>query len=59
MFLSRDKKNDVYRCKPQFYKIKVGFKGAKIILACYRDVCLTLLVCGRAHPGSAIVLLLR
>ena len=30
MFLSRDKKNNVYPCKPQFYSIKVGFKGVKI-----------------------------
>ena len=27
MFLSRNKKNNVYPCKPQFYCIKVGFKG--------------------------------
>ena len=27
MFLSRNKKNNVYPCKPQFYYIKVGFKG--------------------------------
>ena len=38
MFLSRNKKNNVYPCKPQFYCIKVGFKGVKIILACFRDV---------------------
>ena len=31
MFLSRNKKNNVYPCKPQFYSIKVGFKGVKII----------------------------
>ena len=31
MFLSRNKKNNVYPCKPQFYHIKVGFKGVKII----------------------------
>ena len=31
MFLSRNKKNNVYPCKPQFYFIKVGFKGVKII----------------------------
>ena len=31
MFLSRNKKNNVYPCKPQFYCIKVGFKGVKII----------------------------
>ena len=31
MFLSRSKKINVYPCKPQFYYIKVGFKGVKII----------------------------
>ena len=31
MFLSRNKKNNVYPCKPQFYYIKVGFKVVKII----------------------------
>ena len=30
MFLSRNKKNNVYPCKPQFYCIKVGFKGVKL-----------------------------
>ena len=30
MFLSRNKNNNVYPCKPQFYHIKVEFKGAKI-----------------------------
>ena len=30
-------KNNVYPCKPQFYYIKVGFKGVKIIKACFRD----------------------
>ena len=29
--LSRNKKNIVYPCKPQFFYIKVGFKGVKII----------------------------
>ena len=38
MFLSRNKKNNVYPCKPQFYYIKVGFKGVNIIKACFRDV---------------------
>ena len=28
-FLSRNKKNNVYPCKPQFYYIKVGFKVYK------------------------------
>ena len=31
MFLSRNKKNKAYPCKPQFYSITVGFKGDKII----------------------------
>ena len=31
MFLNGNKKNDVCPCKPQFYYIKVGFKGVKII----------------------------
>ena len=31
MFLSKNKKNNVYPCKPQFYYIKVGYKGVKII----------------------------
>ena len=30
-------KNNVYPCKPQFYYIKVGLKGVKIIKACFRD----------------------
>ena len=38
MFLSRNKKNNVYPCKPQFYYIKVGFVGVKIIQAWFRDV---------------------
>ena len=35
MFLSRNKKKYVYPCKPQFYYIKVGYKGVNII--CFRD----------------------
>ena len=30
MFSSRNKENNVYPHKPQFYYIKVGFKGVKI-----------------------------
>ena len=37
MFLSRNKKNNVYPCKPQFFYIKVGFMEIKIILACFCD----------------------
>ena len=28
---TRNKKNNVYPCKPQFYYVKVGLKGVKII----------------------------
>ena len=31
MFLSRNEKINVYPYKPQFYYIKVGFKGVKTI----------------------------
>ena len=31
MFLSRNKKNNVYPCKLEFYCIKVGFKGSNYI----------------------------
>ena len=31
MFFSRNKKNNVYPCKPQFCYKKVGFNGVKII----------------------------
>ena len=37
MFLCRNKKNNVYPCKPQFDYIKMGFKGVKIIQVCFRD----------------------
>ena len=37
MFLSRNKKNNVHPCKPQFYYIKVRFKGVKFIQVCFRD----------------------
>ena len=31
MFLRRNKKNNKYACKPQFFYIKVEFEGIKII----------------------------
>ena len=37
MFLNKDKKNNVYPCKPQFYSIKVEFKGIKIIQVRFHD----------------------
>ena len=33
-FLSKNKKNNIYPCKPKFYYIEVGFKGSKL----YRHV---------------------
>ena len=45
MFLSRNKKNNVYPYKPQFCYIKLGFKGVKIIKACFRD--------GKASPRTS------
>ena len=42
MFLSWNKKNNVYPRKPQFYYIKVGVKGAKIIYACFRNASVVL-----------------
>ena len=30
MFLSRNKKSNVYPCRPKFYYIKMGFKGSKL-----------------------------
>ena len=37
MFSSRNKENNVYPYKSQFYYIKVGFKGVKITQACFCD----------------------
>ena len=37
MFLIRNKKNNVYPCKPQIYYIKVGFKVGKNYIG-FRDV---------------------
>ena len=31
MFLSRNRKNNVYPCKTQFYSIKMRFEGVKIM----------------------------
>ena len=31
LFVSRNKKNNVFQCKPQFYYKKVEFKGVNII----------------------------
>ena len=44
MFLSKNKKTNVYPCKPRFYYLQVGFKGVKIIQACFRDASMVLRV---------------
>ena len=45
MFSSRNKQNNVYPCTPQFCYIKAGFKGVKIIWACFRDAQPNLVYC--------------
>ena len=37
IILIRNKKINVYPCKPQFYSKAVGFEGVKTIKACFRD----------------------
>ena len=48
MFLSRSKEYNVYPCKPQFYYIKVGFKGSKL----YRHVFVMVTDSVRRQGGS-------
>ena len=42
MFWSKNKKKYVYPCEPQFYYIKVGFKGVYISRTCFPDECILL-----------------
>ena len=42
MFLRRNKKNNVHPCKPQFYVIKVGFKGPKLYRRVFVMLCFSL-----------------
>ena len=37
MFWNKNKKKKLYPCIPQFYYIKVGFKGAYISRTCFPD----------------------
>ena len=37
MFCKEIRKNYIYPCKPQYYHIKVGFKGVNIVKICFRD----------------------
>ena len=41
MFLSRNNKNNVYPYKPQFYYIKVGFRGSKLYRYVFVMLCLS------------------
>ena len=50
MFLSRNKKYNVYPCKPQFYYIKVGFKGVKL----YRHVFVMITKLGTDNPEQTV-----
>ena len=57
MFLSRNKKNNVYPCKPQFYYIKVGFKGPKLyryVFVMYQEftICSIQELCKRVANSS-------
>ena len=50
VFLAEIRK--VYPCKPQFYCIKVGFKGVKLIWTCFCEgLCVKrhLFLCSRSH----------
>ena len=62
MYLSRNKKNNVYPCKPHFYYIKVGFKGVKIyrrVFVMSDDSILSLLQMGYAAPYLSMVRLTK
>ena len=52
MFSSKDKENNVYLCKPQFYYIKVGFKGSKLYSITLQDCALTLLALRLVNANS-------
>ena len=51
MFLSRNKKNNVYPCKSQFYYINVGLRGSTF----YRHVFVMICNCNRICPDSFLV----
>ena len=55
MFLSRNNKNNVYPCKPQFYYIKVGLRESKL----YRHVFVMLRIVLCQHVSDIIYLLFR
>ena len=45
MFWSKNKKKQVYPCKPQLYYIKVGCKGVFVTRTCFRDELNDVLLC--------------
>ena len=57
MFLCKNKKNNVYPCKPQFYYIKVGFKEVRFILACFRDGLNTAYDCVTLHCTEPFIII--
>ena len=60
--LSRNKKNNVspHPCKPKVCHIKVGFKGVKVILVCFRDVfSYTCFCCPHMVSGHFLVLSIK
>ena len=52
MFLSRNNKNNVYPCKPEFYYIKVGFKGSKLYRHAFVMENVSLGICGQRRPKA-------
>ena len=62
MILSRNKKINVYPCKPQFYCIKVGFKGVKLYRRVFRDdinSLIELYICYRKMAEKRIACLIK
>ena len=55
MFLNRDKKNNVYPCKPQFYYVKVGFKGGQNYIGMFSWWCLENLQCGGRYREQIVM----
>ena len=54
MFLSRNRKNDVYPCKLQFCDIKVGFKGVKNYIGMF-SLCLPVSMTSGSKSGPEII----
>ena len=64
MFLSRNKKNNVYPRKPQFYYIKVGFQGGQNYIGMFswwvqRSSCMSYIKSNTSHFCSYYFSLIR